>query len=209
MPDAQRPDLRAGFRSAPGDTTMHERLRGTQQIRPRRRTAAAGSLTLLAAAALAGCTAAPPPAPEPVPTPSLTQEQQDDRAFQDVMTRYVDLDANSDTEEDLAALLTGNVLDSEKSGLAEARRTGVRTDGKDAISGFEVTDRGFDPAGIRYMTAQVCLDSSGTRLIDPNGEDVTPDRDPRLSLQVKAVTSGDSVWRISDIVRNEDVRACG
>jgi hypothetical protein len=188
---------------------MHERLHGTHRIRSRRRAAAAASLTLLAAAALGGCAAAPPPAPEPVPTPSLTQEQQDDQAFEDVMTRYVDLDANSDTEEDLAELLTGNVLDSEKSGLAEARRTGVRTDGKDVISGFQVTDRGLDPAGVQYMTAQVCLDFSGTRLINPDGQDVTPDRDPRLSLQVKAVTSGDALWRISDIVRNEDVRACG
>jgi hypothetical protein len=156
---------------------------------------------------LGGCTA--PPAADPAPTPSLTQEQQDDQAFHDVVTRYVDLNANSDTEDDLAQLLTGNVLDDEKSGLTDARGRGERQDGKEVASGFQVTDRGLDPAGLQYMTAQVCLDTSGVRLLDANGKDITPQRDMRLSLQVKAVKGGDALWRISDIVRNEDVHACG
>jgi hypothetical protein len=119
------------------------------------------------------------------------------------------LNANSDTEDDLAQLLTGNVLDDEKSGLTDARGRGERQDGKEVASGFQVTDRGLDPAGLQYMTAQVCLDTSGVRLLDANGKDITPQRDMRLSLQVKAVKGADALWRISDIVRNEDVHACG
>jgi hypothetical protein len=191
---------------------LHERPR--IPLRPRIRLrppggAAASAAVLATTLLLAGCTAASDPAPTPAPAPSLTQEQQDDAAFRDVFTRYVDLDANTDTEEDLAQLLTGSVLDGEKSGLADERRTGVQTRGKDVMSGFEVTDRGLDPAGAQYMTAQVCLDVSGRRLIDSTGADVTPVRDPRLSVQVKAVKSEDALWRISDIVRNEDVHACG
>nr|WP_228495115.1 hypothetical protein [Clavibacter sp. VKM Ac-2873] len=139
----------------------------------------------------------------------MTQEQRDDEAFHDVINRYIDLDANSLTDEDLAALLTGSVLKSEEAGLLKARQKGQRTDGQELVSGFEVTDRGIDPQGAQYMTAQVCLDVSGTRIIDSSGADVTPDRAVRQSLQVKAVKSDDALWRISDIVRNEDVHACG
>jgi len=166
------------------------------------------ALAALSIAALSGCASPSTPDPAPAPTPSLTQEQQDDAAFQDVFTRYVDLDANTDTDDDLAQLLTGNVLESEKSGLADARRTGERQAGKEITSGFQVTDRGLDSSGMQYMTAQVCVDSSGTRLLDAEGKDVTPQRDTRLSLQVKAIMSPDAIWRISDIVRNEKVHAC-
>ncbi|OUE31390.1 hypothetical protein BFL35_05310 [Clavibacter michiganensis] len=169
------------------------------------------ALILASASLLGGCTAPAPsvPAPAPAPSPTSSQEQQDDQSFHDVLTRYVDLDANTLTDEDLAELLTGSVLKSEESGLREARQKGQRTDGKELVSGFEVTDRGFDPQGAQYMTAQVCLDVSGTRLMDANGADITPERAVRQSLQVKAVRSEDALWRISDIVRNDGVRACG
>ncbi|OQJ49438.1 hypothetical protein B5P19_01100 [Clavibacter sepedonicus] len=158
---------------------------------------------------LTGCVTASAPTPVPAPAPSLTQDQQDDAAFHDVFMRYVDLDANTLTDQDLAALLTGSVLKSEQAGLHKAREQGQRTDGQELVSEFEVTDRGIDPQGAQYMTAQVCLDIGGTRIIDSNGADVTPDRAVRQSLQVKAIKSGDALWRISDIVRNEDVHACG
>jgi hypothetical protein len=187
---------------------MHERLHCTHRIRSRRRAAAAASLTLLAAAAISGCATAPPPAPEPVPTPSLTQEQQDDQAFEDVMTRYDALDPNTDTEADLETLLTGSVLEGERESLRKSRDAGETVEGLDTMSGFLVTDRGTDKQQAQYMTAQVCLDVSGTRIRDSAGTDVTPSRDPRLSLQVKAIRSDDGMWRISDIVRNEDVHAC-
>jgi len=170
---------------------------------------AAGPLVVLVSSSLLSGCAAPPPEPVPSPVPSLTQEQQDDAAFRDVMTRYVDLDANTASEDDLAQLLTGAVLDGERRGLLDARQAGEQTQGQEVASGFQVTDRGRDPQGAQYMTAQVCLDSSGTRLVDANGTDITPQRDARLSLQVKALVSDDGIWRISDIVRNEDVHACG
>jgi hypothetical protein len=186
---------------------LHERARDLT-LRRRGGAAACALAAVIAIPVLAGCTAPPPGAPAPTPSPSLTQEQQDDQAFRDVVTRYVDLDANTDTDDDLAQLLTGNVLEGEKSGLADARGRGINTSGKSVVSGFDVTDRGIDPEGARYMTAQLCLDVSGTRFTDASGTDVTPQRDPRLSLQVKAVKSEEALWRISDIVRNEDVHAC-
>jgi hypothetical protein len=190
--------------------TLHERPRDLT-IRRGWGAAAVCGVVLASSLLLVGCTAPPwsEPAPAPAPSPTLTQEQQDDEAFHDVMTRYVDLDANSLTDEDLKALLTGSVLKSEETGLQDARQKGQRTEGEELVSGFEVTDRGIDPQGAQYLTAQVCLDVSGMRLIDSNGADVTPEREVRQSLQVKAVKSGDALWRISDIVRNESVHACG
>jgi hypothetical protein len=187
---------------------MHERPR----IPLRRRGAGpvVGPLAVLTTSLLlAGCAGAPSREPAPAPSPSLTQQQQDDQAFHDVVTLYADLDANSLTEDDLTALLTGDVLESEKSGLRDAREKGQRTDGEELVAGFQVTDRGLDPRGAQYMTAQVCLDVSGTRIIDSAGSDITPDRATRQSLQVKAIRSVDGLWRISDIVRNDSVHACG
>jgi hypothetical protein len=187
---------------------MHERLHCTHRIRSRRRAAAAASLTLLAAAALGGCAAAPPPAPEPVPTPSLTQEQQDDQAFEDVFARYVRLDPSDETEEVLSGLLTGDALEGEVASVEETKEKGQHGVGKATSSSFEVTSRGTDTQGVDFMVAQACLDVGGTRILDAAGNDVTPQRDDRLSLQMKATRSTEGTWRISDSLRNEAVNAC-
>ncbi|MFT2712777.1 hypothetical protein [Clavibacter sp. Sh2126] len=185
---------------------MHERPSDAPR---RRRAAAAALLVALSVTALGGCAPSETPDPTPAPAPSLTQEQQDDAAFLNVMTEYVDLDPNTLTDDDLEKLLTGNLLQGEKSGLQDSRKNGERSDGLVVMSGFAVTDRGLDPEGLQYMTAQACLDSSGTHVRDSAGNEIKPARDARLSLQIKAVKTPDASWQISDIVRNESVRACG
>jgi hypothetical protein len=208
MPGADAPPS-ARDPYGPGETTLHERPR--MPLRRRGGAAATGAVVLISASLLAGCTAPPSSelAPDPAPSPTLTQEQQDDEAFRDLMTRYDELNAETAEDDDLTALLTGDVLESERKSVKESRDSGETVDGKDMISGFSVTDRGIDIQQMEYMTAQMCLDVSGTRIRDAQGMDVTPQRDPRLSLQVKSIKGGDGAWRISDIVRNEDVHACG
>ncbi|MBF4625181.1 hypothetical protein ITJ40_13130 [Clavibacter sp. VKM Ac-2872] len=186
---------------------MHERPR--VPLRRRGGVVALSLAVVVSTQFLAGCAASSSPSPAPAPASSMTQEQQDDEAFHDVLKRYDELNATTVTDADLTPLLTGSVLESERQSVKESRDSGESVDGLDTISGFSVTDRGVDKSGAQYMTGQFCLDVSGTRIRDAHGVDVTPQRDPRLSLQAKAVRAADGVWRLSDIVRNEDVHACG
>ncbi|MBM7387939.1 FlaG/FlaF family flagellin (archaellin) [Clavibacter michiganensis] len=190
---------------------MHERPR--IPLRPRIRLrppggAAASAAVLATSLLLAGCTAASAPAPTPAPAPSLTQEQQDDAAFRDVFERYASLDPSGENEETLSGLLSGDALDGEVASVRDTQDKKQHSVGRATTSGFEVTSRGSDAQG-DFMVGQACLDVSGIRILDASGNDVTPQRDARLSLQMKAMRSTDGTWRISDSLRNEAVHACG
>ncbi|QOD44867.1 hypothetical protein [Clavibacter zhangzhiyongii] len=112
------------------------------------------------------------------------------------------------SERDLAPLLTGNVLSESVAEIADARDKGTHFLGKYTYTGFTITDRGTDPNGRYFMVAQACLDVTGTRVVDSAGQDVTPRRDPTQSMQMKAVQMDDGDWRISDVLRNDEVHAC-
>ncbi|WP_445442199.1 hypothetical protein [Clavibacter sp. km1a] len=188
---------------------MHERPRDLT-LRRRAGAAAFALAVVIAIPVMAGCTAAPlaDPAPTPVPSPSLTQEQQDDEAFRDVFTRLVSLSPSEETADNLSGLLEGDALDGELSSLRDTEAKHQHGEGKATMSAFEVTSHGSDGQGA-FMVAQACLDVSGLRILDEFGHDVTPQRDVRLSVQMKAKRSDDGTWRISDSLRNEEVHACG
>ncbi|WP_244629245.1 hypothetical protein [Clavibacter capsici] len=165
----------------------------------------AGLTVVLAGCLLAGCTASPPADPEPTSTPSLTQEQQDDQTFEGLLSGFLALPFQGESTEGLRPFLTGDALSDEEREVVQYQSAHETVDGKDTYYGFRVTDRG---AG--YMVAQVCLDISGTRVLDAQGKDVTPQRSPAVSLQLKAVDiDGNGSWRISDLVPNDKVHACG
>ncbi|CAQ02215.1 hypothetical protein ACR8AL_04000 [Clavibacter sepedonicus] len=185
---------------------MHE-----QPLIPSRRRGGAAALSLallVTSQLLAGCALSSAPSPAPAPAPSLTQEPQDDQAFQDLFARFVGIDLSSETEADLTPLLTGSALQGELDSLKYSADNHQTVIGKAMSRSFRVTDRGSDARGSEYMTAQACLDISGTRTLDEQGNDVTPQRDAAVALQMKAVKIADGSWRISDSVRNEDTRAC-
>ena len=185
---------------------MHERPRTSL----RRQGAVAASLTVLVTSLLlTGCDAAKAPDPEPAPSPSLTREQQDDQAFRDIFTRFAGIDLITESEADLTPLLTGSALQGELDSIGYSDDNHQKVIGKATFRSFRVTDRGSDSEGKEYMTAQACLDVSGTRTVDEQGNDVTPQRDAAVALQMKAIKIADGSWRISDSVRNEDTHACG
>jgi hypothetical protein len=153
---------------------------------------------------LVGCAAAPSADPAPAPTPSLTQEQQDDAALEAVLAGFLDLPFEGESADVLRPFLTGDALDDEVREIGEYQSAHQTVVGKDTYYGFHVTSRG---AG--YMVAQACLDVSGTRVVDAGGRDVTKTRSPVVSLQLKGVLGDDGSWRISDLVPNDEVKACG
>jgi hypothetical protein len=176
---------------------------------PRRRGEALGGLVvLLAIPLLGGCTSFQP-TPSPVASmPAQTQEQQDAQSFEDLFANFVAIDLSTETPDELTPLLTGSALQGELDSLKYSEENKQRVMGKPTSRSFRVTDRGTDGQGVDYMTAQACLDVSGTRTLDADGHDITPSRDNVLSLQMKAVKLTDGSWRISDSVRNEDTHAC-
>jgi hypothetical protein len=163
------------------------------------------SLAVLAASLiLAGCGATTTPEPTPAPAPSLTQEQQDDEALEAAFSGFLDLPFQGESADALRPFLTGDALDDEVREIGEYQAAQQTVVGKDTYYGFEVTSRG--PG---YLVAQACLDVSGTRVLDGGGRDVTATRSPVVSLQLKGVADEDGSWRISDLVPNDEVHACG
>lgn len=202
--DAGRPSarFRAGHPYGPGEKTLHERPR--IPLRPRWGAAAASFTVLAASLLLAGCAPASPSKPTPAPAPSLTEEQQDDAALEAVLSGFLDLPFQGESADDLSPFLTGDALEDEVREIGEYQAARQTVVGEDTYFGFRVTSRG--PG---YLVAQVCLDVSGTRVIDADGRDVTTTREPVVSLQLKGVSSDDGSWRISDLVPNDEVKACG
>ncbi|MDA3805191.1 MULTISPECIES: hypothetical protein [Clavibacter] len=179
---------------------MHERPSDAPR---RRRAAAAALLVALSVTALGGCAPSETPDPTPAPAPSLTQEQQDDAAFEDVLSGFLALPFEGETQDDLRPFLVGDALTNEQREISQYQSSQQTVVGKDTYYNFRVTDRGSN-----YMVAQVCLDVSGTRVLDAEKRDVTPKRDSTISLQLKAVFNENNAWRISDLVPNDKVRAC-
>ncbi|MDQ0743509.1 hypothetical protein QFZ62_000817 [Clavibacter sp. B3I6] len=138
----------------------------------------------------------------------MTQDQQDDQAFEVLFTTYVSIDLGTESANQLTPLLTGSALQGELDSIEYSTDHHQTVIGKAMARGFLVTDRGTDSQGTQYMTAQACLDISGTRTLDADGQDVTPARTDAVALQLKAVRIADGTWRISDSVRNEETHAC-
>jgi hypothetical protein len=177
--------------------------------RGRSRKSSAGAVTLLlAAASLSGCAEAPSATPTPALSATINQDQRDDQAFEVLFTKYVSIDLGNEAADELTPLLTGSALQGELESIEYSTDHHQTVIGKAVARGFRVTDRGTDDQGTQYMTAQACLDISGTRTLDADGNDVTPSRTAAVALQLKAVRIADGTWRISDSLRNEETHAC-
>lgn len=177
---------------------MHER-----PYDPPRRRRGCVLAVLVAGALLTSCADANPPTPAPSPVPSLTQDQQDDEAFQGLVEGFLDLPFEGETADELQPFLTGEALEDEVREISRYQSEQQTVVGEDTFYGFAVTARGSG-----YMVGQACLDVSGTRVLGSGGEDATPKRSPTVSVQLKAVRGEDDAWRISDIVPNDEVHAC-
>ena len=143
---------------------------------------------LAAVVALTGCLS---PAPEPTPTPTavFSSEEEAFAAAEETYRAYVDAvnarRADPQSEPDPQSFLIGEALEADIDSLREFEELGIRIHG-DSLIGSVV------PASADVTTGdvalQVCYDSTGARIIDESGDDVTlADRDPTILLDVRFV----------------------
>lgn len=154
----------------------------------------AGAAVVLVAAAigLAGCT--PGPAPKPTPTPLFTSEAEAFKAAEQVYRDYSAAGAKADSGDSDArpeSYLAGAALDEEIANRRDLEAQGLSIKGAAEIASFTGTN--FNSATSR-VTAVLCLDVGGARIIDETGKDVTPTERPTMvPLQVDFARSGNSL----------------
>jgi len=156
-------------------------------MRTRVTTAALSAMLVLA---LAGCTTPEPP--EPTPTPAFASEEEAFAAAEATYRAYVDalnqLHAGADATPAPTDYLIGTALEAElvtQRTLEEMHRSLV---GTAVVASFTATSLSTDHTEIE---AVVCLDVSDSRVIDADGDDVTPSERPSvLALEIGFVQTG-------------------
>lgn len=153
----------------------------------------AGIAAVLVSAALglAGCT--PDPAPQPTPTPLFASEAEAFTAAEQVYRDYVEAanaNRNGIDTPDSTEFLVGSALESSISSARELQKQGLTLSGDIKLVWF--SGIGFDSRASE-VSANACVDVSGTRIKDANGSDVTPDGRPLtvpLALRFDRSVSG-------------------
>ncbi|QAY73001.1 hypothetical protein ET445_06230 [Agromyces protaetiae] len=149
-------------------------------------------LAVLLGGALTGCTDSQAPAPTPAATeapaaePIFASDEEALAAAEEAYEAY--LQALDQAASDAAGNSSGIdefVTDSQvKDSLATLAARGLRIQGTTSYDSMRL-ESWHESAGAASLTVYVCLDSSGTRVLDASGNDVTPtDRAARTPLVV-------------------------
>lgn len=148
------------------------------------------ALLMLAAGTLCAC--APAPTPTPTPTAAFGSEDEAFAAAEEVYRAYndaVNAQRNDESATDPQIYLTGLALESDVNANRVLNQNGIHIDGDGEVTSFNggTANLGARPGRV---TASICLDVSGTRVIDSEGLDVTPpDRLAVVALEVEFVMS--------------------
>ena len=124
------------------------------------------AVTLLATA----CAAAPAPAPTPTPT-GFASEEEAAAAATDLYHSYADelnRRLNGDKSADPLQYLAGDALESDREAIEVAESRGLLVKGESAVARFAVVEVAL-LEGSAHVAATVCIDSSGTQVIDESG----------------------------------------
>lgn len=162
--------------------------------------------TLIAASALALLLSATACSPEPAATPSPTPtgfatEEEAFAAAEETYRAYnaaANLQMNGRHSEDSYEYLTGSALDQERASAEEFETSGIQLTGEATVKAFAgiSTSLGVTP---QQAEADVCIDVSGTRLLNSAGQDVTPAGRPTTStLRVTFVADDARGFLISE-----------
>ncbi|MGP6171742.1 hypothetical protein ACTU6V_11095 [Microbacterium sp. A204] len=151
-----------------------------------------GRVRMLAVLAVAGAmlsACSPGPAPSPTPTAAFASEDEAFAAAEEVYRAYNDA-SNGDGK--TTDYLTGSALESDIETKRYLDENNLALIGNSEIVSFLGVDARLDP--ITKIHAQVCLDVSGSRVIDANGNDVTPnDREDRWLLDITLSGTADTL----------------
>lgn len=161
---------------------------------------AAGAAVLLVV--LTGCDEPPPPV-TPVPTPSVTAVFASDEealaAAEDAYAAYLAVSDQASAggwqnPDLLADHVTAGELEETRVTYEELAASGRHTQGS---STFEsMTLQRYDD---HDLVVYLCLDVSAVRLLDSDGQDVTPTNRPqRVPLEVGFVISSPAILRVND-----------
>ncbi|MFF7291861.1 hypothetical protein ACFY9N_04935 [Microbacterium sp. NPDC008134] len=145
----------------------------------------AAILALTFAAALSGC--APAAEPSPTPTPAFASEEEAFAAAEEVYRAYneaVNAERRGDEEADPRGFLIGFALEGDTDARRVLASEGIVISGDGEITEFTPLQAEFE-AGVVSVQVLVCLDVSGTAVLDENGVDVTPsNRQSKVPLLV-------------------------
>lgn len=138
-------------------------------------------------AGLTGCT--PAPAPTPSPTGFASEDEAFDAAEELYRAHVQALNGYHAGQEDYTSedYLSGEPLNEERAVLQEMKERDLRVEGELVVASLErVSASAVENAW--SVTLASCLDSSQTRIVDRQGNDVTPERDETIALLVEVAT---------------------
>jgi hypothetical protein len=146
---------------------------------------------------LTGCTsvAAPSNAPSPTPPPSTVPTLADaENAAKASYTSYLEAanliaqQGGSDADR-IRPFVTPQLAEDEVAGYGVYARNGTRLDGASTFDQLRVSEVKPEARAV-VVRAFLCLDLSGTRLLNDEGEDITPASRPlRTPLEVQFVSA--------------------
>ncbi|WP_308797025.1 hypothetical protein [Agromyces silvae] len=125
--------------------------------------------------------------------------------------RYLEVLDGLSAPEDVGRLgevATPDYAEELESSLAGLLSEGRRFEGQSSFDSMRVFER-WSQRGVEFVSTYVCFDSSGVRVLDASGADVTPpDRIDRLPAVVRFQSAPDDRWRLiakgSDAWRGND-----
>jgi hypothetical protein len=174
--------------------------------RARRRGAAVAAAGLLALA-LAGCTGAPTPTPSPTETsaePIFASDEEALAAAKAAYERYRAISAEisqdgGEEPERIDVAVTPKYAAALHEEFAALKEHGLHMQGTTAIDSLSLAEW-YGDAGVARVSLYLCRDVSGTRVIGPDGKDVTPaDRPDRTPLVADLVSgSGEPTELVVD-----------
>lgn len=153
---------------------------------------------------LSGCT----PAPEstPTPSPAFTSEEEAFAAAEATYREYNDAGNSRRNGEggDPSEFLIGAALDADRAAAENLKASGLRVVGTVDVIAFTRVDTNISPEAVS-VEAVVCLDTSGTKLLNEQGQDVSNEnRKTIIASIVQMVTVGGSLYIEDEQVAEAD-----